>query len=127
VTAQSGVEFWIILERPTGDSLRMDKRLESDLYPRNSLGGYLKAITPDYSKSLFDVTTVAMVIGKHLGKDCLTVVEPSVVLGPDQDDRWKKVESPTNGFIVRDIDEQAMKADCFNTLNGKLSALPPKK
>jgi hypothetical protein len=125
VTAQSGVEFWIILEQPTGGSLRMDKRVESGLYPNNSLGGYLKAITPPASKSLFDVTTVAMVIGKHLGKDWLTLVEPSVVLGPDQGYRWKKVESPTNVYIVRDIDEQAMKADFFDTLNGKPTPLPP--
>mgnify|MGYP001036227237 FL=1 len=127
VVAQSGVEFWIILEWPTGASLVIDKRVESHLYPDNPLGRYLKAIVPERRKPLFDTTTVAMVIGRHLAKDWLTVVEPSVVLGPDQEYRWKKVESPTNVFIVRDIDEQAMKVDCFNTLNGKPSALPPKK
>jgi len=125
VTGHSDVEFWIILENPTGASLTMDKRVESDLYPNNPLGKYLEAITPARKKALFDLTAVSLVIGNHLGKDWLTLVEPSVVLGPDQGYRWKKVETPTNVYIVRDIDEQAMKADCFNTLNGKPTPLPP--
>ena len=127
VTGQSDVEFWIILENPTGASLTMDKRVESDLYPNNPLGKYLEAITPARKKALFDLTAVSLVIGNHLGKDWLTLVEPSVVLGPDQGYRWKKVETPTNVYIVRDIDEQAMKADFFNTLNGKPTDLPPKR
>jgi hypothetical protein len=53
-----------------------------------------------------------MVIGNHLEKPWLTLVEPSVVLGLDEQ-------------IIRDIDQDAMKADFFNTLNGKPTALPP--
>jgi len=34
---------------------------------------------------------------------------------------------PPNVFIIRDIDAEAMKADFFDTLNGKPTALPPKQ
>lgn len=125
VTAQSDVDFWIILEHPTGASITMDKRIESGLYPDNPLGEYIEAITPAREKALFDVATISMVIGNHLGKHWLTLVEPSVVLGPDQEYRWQKTEQPTNVHIIREIDAEAMKADFFNTLNGKPTALPP--
>jgi inosine-uridine nucleoside N-ribohydrolase len=129
VTGQSGVEFWIILENPTGASLAIDKRTELGLYPDNKLGKYLEAISNIYSteltKSLYDLTTISMVIGKHLGKPWLTLVEPSVVLGPDQEYRWQKVDSSTNVNIIREIDAEEMKADFFNTLNGKPTTLTP--
>jgi hypothetical protein len=125
VTAQSGLQFWIILEHPTGASITMDKRVESGLYPDHRLGQYLEAITPAHQKALFDVATISMVIGNHLGKAWLTSVEPSVVLGPDQEYRWQKVDQPTNIHIIRDIDQEAMKGDFFATLNGKPTALPP--
>ena len=125
VTAQSGLDFWIILENPTGASITMDKRAESDLYPDNRLGQYLEAITPAHEKALFDMATISMVIGNHLQKPWLTSVEPSVVLGPDKQYRWKKVDSPATVHIIRDIDQEAMKADFFHTLNGKPTALPP--
>ena len=125
VTAQSGLEFWIILENPTGASITMDKRVESGLYPDHRLGEYLEAITPAHQKALFDVATISMVIGNHLGKAWLTSVEPSVVLGPDQEYLWQKVDPPTNVCIIRDIDQEAMKGDFFATLNGKPTALPP--
>jgi hypothetical protein len=53
VTGQGDVEFWIILENPTGSSLRFEKRVESHLYPNNPLGEYLKKITPADSKALY--------------------------------------------------------------------------
>ncbi len=127
VTGQSDVDFWIILEHPTGASITMDKRVESELYPDSRLGQYLEAITPAREKALFDVATISMVIGNHLGKSWLTLVEPSVVLGPDQQYQWKQVESPTTVQIICDIDEEAMKVDFFNTLNGKPTALPPRR
>lgn len=127
VTAQSGLDFWIILEHPTGASIIMDKRVESGLYPDNRLGQYLEAITPNREKALFDVATISMVIGNHLGKTWLTTVEPSEVFGPDQQYRWKKVDAPSNVRIIRDIDEEAMKADFFNTFNGKPTELKPKR
>jgi hypothetical protein len=125
VTAQSGIDFLIILENPTGASITMDKRAESNLYPDNRLGQYLEAITPAHEKALFDMATVSMVIGNHLEKPWLTLVEPSVVLGLDEQYRWKQVDSPTTVQIIRDIDQDAMKADFLNTLNGKPTALPP--
>jgi len=129
VTGQSGVEFWILLENPTGASLALDKRTDLGLYPDNKLGDYLVAISNIWSKSttkaLYDVAVISMVIGNHLGLDWLTLVEPSAVLGPDQEYRWQKAEQPTNVQIIREIDHEAMKADFFNTLNGKPTALPP--
>jgi hypothetical protein len=129
VTGQSGVEFWILLENPTGASLSIDKRTEMDLYPNNPLGKYLVAVTNIWStetiKALYDLSTISMVIGKHLGKPWLTLVEPSVVLGPDQEYRWQKVDSAANVYIIREIDAKAMKADFFNTLNGKPTTLTP--
>jgi hypothetical protein len=80
---------------------------------------------PAREKALFDVATISMVIGAHLGKPWLTLVEPSVVLGPDEGYRWKRVDAPSTVRIIRDIDQEAMKADFFNILNGKPTALPP--
>lgn len=37
-----------------GGRIRMDKRREADLYPDNPLGRYLRTITPNRSKSLYD-------------------------------------------------------------------------
>ncbi|WP_114749703.1 nucleoside hydrolase [Pleomorphovibrio marinus] len=129
VTGQSGIEFWILLENPTGASLALDKRTDLGLYPKNKLGDYLVAISNIWStqpkKALYDVAVVSMVVGKHLGLDWLTSVEPSSVQGPDQEYRWQKVESSTDVYIIREIDAEAMKADFFNTLNGKPTELPP--
>jgi inosine-uridine nucleoside N-ribohydrolase len=133
VTAQSGLEFWILLEHPTGASITMDKNSDFGLYPDNRLGGYLAAIVGEYfkriapknQKPLFDLTTISMVIGEYLEKPWLTLVEPSEVLGPNQQYLWKKVDAPSNVRIIRDIDEEAMKTDFFNTLNGKPTELPP--
>jgi hypothetical protein len=127
VTAQGDVDFWIILENPVGSSITMDKSVESDLYPNNRLGRYLEMITPNRKKALYDLTAISLVIGKHLGEPWVTSVEPSVLLGPDQEYRWQKVDSPTNVYIIRDIDEEAMKTDFFNTLNGKPTELKPKR
>ncbi len=131
VTGQSGVEFWIMLENPTGASLALDKRTDLGLYPDNQLGDYLVAISNIWSrgptKALYDVAVISMVIGNHLGEPWLKLVEPSVVLGRDQEYRWQKVDSPTNVYIVRTIDAEAMKVDFFDTLNGKPTPLPPKR
>jgi inosine-uridine nucleoside N-ribohydrolase len=131
VTGQSGIDFWVILETPTGASLSLDKRTEMGRYPGNPLGKYLVAITRLWSdapvKELFDVAAISLVIGKHLGKPWLTSVEPSVVLGPDQDYRWQRVDSPTSVSVIRAIDVEAMKKDFFDTLNGKPTPLLPKR
>jgi len=133
VTAQSGLEFWILLEHPTGASITMDKDTDFGLYPDNRLGGYLTAIVDEYfkriapknQKPLFDLATISVVIGEYLEKLWLTLVEPSELLGPDQQYRYRKVDTPTSVRIIRDLDEEAMKTDFFNTLNGKPTELPP--
>jgi len=125
VTAQSDIDFWIVLENPTGASITMDKRVESTLYPGNPLGEYIEAITPAKEKALFDVATISTVIGNYLGADWLTLVEPSVVRGPDQEYRWEKVDYPTNVRVIREVDHESMKADFFDTLNGNPTELKP--
>ncbi len=117
VVAHSGIEFWALLESPTGASLRFDKRIEGDLYPNNVLGDYLKKITPPHNKSLFDVATIAMVIGERGNKGWLTRVEPSTILGPEKHYFWATPAGPTNLRVIRDIDEEAMKANFFKVLN----------
>ena len=125
VLSESGIEFWVILENPTGASICMDKRTEAHLYPDNALGNYLKMITPAHRKALFDISTVSMVISEHLNLDWLKETEPVKVLGPKQDFRWKRVEKPASVHIVRDVDEDAMKNDFFNTLNSRPRRLIP--
>jgi PKD domain-containing protein len=49
----------------------------------------------------------------------------AVVLGPDRQYRWEKTDVSTAVCIIRDIDEEAMKVDFFNTLRGRPTALPP--
>jgi hypothetical protein len=132
VTGQSGVEFWIILENPTGASIALDKSTEMSLYPDNRLGNYLVAIMNIWSteprKALYDLTAISLVIGKHLEKPWLKLVEPSVVLGPDQDYRWQKVDSHRNVvYIIREIDAEAMRKDFFDPLNQKPTPLLPKR
>jgi len=117
VVAESGIEFWVILESPTGASLRFDKRTEGSLYPKNPLGDYLKRITPAHNKSLFDVATISMVIGEQRHLNWLTEVEFAKVLGPDKNYFWDSTTEPANLRVVRDIDEESMKADFFHALN----------
>jgi chitodextrinase len=125
VIAQSGVEFLVMTENPAGDSLKIDRRVDGHLYPKNPLGDYLYKIAPDRNASWYDQSTVSAVIGIHLGKKWLTSVEPSTVLDRYQDYRWAKTDTPTNVHIIRTIDHAAMKKDFFDTLNGKPTALPP--
>jgi len=117
VVAHSGIKFWALLETLTGASLRFDKRLEGHLYPRNALGDYLKKITPAHNKSLFDVATIAMVIGEREHKPWLTRVEPCILLGPKEHYFWAPARGPTNLHVIRDINEDAMKANFFKVLN----------
>ncbi len=162
VTGQSDVEFWIIPARPTGVSLLIDKRFESDLYPDSPLGEYLKKITPAMVKALLDVKTISVVISNHVaeideietihattapipwhGRHWLKYVTNSEIHGPDQEYRfrdlvtprfrgrvqgeWQVLDSPTNVRIIHDVDEEAMKVDFFDTLNGRPTSLPPKQ
>jgi len=122
VVAESGIETWIILENPTSGRLRIDKRTESNLYPKDQLGAYLLQIIPAESKSLFDVTTLSMVIADHLKLPWITNFEPVTVAGPAGKYRWEKSES-SSVRLVRTIDHEAMKQDFFETLNGRPTPL----
>ena len=123
VIAESGIEFCTILEHPTGASLRFDKRTEGHLYPKNPLGEYLMKITPPHNKSLFDQTTISMIIAEQRDKDWVTETEYVHLLGPDKGYLWQHSDEPTNLRLVRDIDEEAMKADFFETLNNKTTTV----
>ena len=80
-------------------------------------------ICPPRNKSLYDITTVSMVISEHLSLNWLKEVEPVKVHGPAQEYRWEKTGEPASVHVVRDIDEDAMKRDFFNTLNGNPAKL----
>jgi hypothetical protein len=127
VTVQSGIEFLMILENPTGSSFKFDKRVEGHLYPDNPLGDYLKRITPAREKNLYDITVLSMVIGRHVGKHWLTKVEPSILLNREQGYEYRSTTEPTNLHIVWAVDGEAMKKDFFDTLNGRPTSLPPKR
>jgi hypothetical protein len=125
VTVQSGIEFLMILEHPTGSSFKFDKTVDGHLYPNNPLGDYLRKITPARPKNLYDITVLSMIIGRHLGKQWLTRVEPSILLDRDQGYEYRSTTEPTNLHIVWAVDGEAMKNDFFNTLNGRPTALAP--
>ncbi len=116
VAMSGGVAFLTILENPTGASLRFDKRHESNLYPNSPLGNYLKKITPNHPKALYDVTTVAMILGEWRGVRWLTEIEPVKVPRVENDYRWEHADGPTRNYVIRDIDQEAMKKDFFQTL-----------
>ena len=127
VVTQSGLQMWI-MPAPVGGRLRMDKRTESDLYPENPLGQYLREITPARSKSLFDPTCLAAIISERLGLGWVKEFEPVTVAGPDGGYRWTKTDDPTTVRVIRQIDQDAMKADVFGTMKGKptrLIGVPP--
>ncbi len=49
--------------------------------------------------------------------------EPVVVAGPKNNYRWTRTEEPTTVRVIRQIDQQAMKEDIFNTMKGKKQGL----
>jgi len=69
---------------------------------------------------------LSYVIAKHLEKPWLTRVEPSI-LHPQSPFRPERTTGPTNLDVVHEIDVPAMKKNFWDTLNGKPTALPPKK
>jgi hypothetical protein len=97
----------------------MDVRSEAHLYADNPLGWYLKKIVPRNSKSLYDPSCLAAVISLRLGLGWVKEVEPVTVAGPDGGYKWSKTDGPTTVRVLRQIDQEAMKEDIFNTLKGK--------
>lgn len=124
VVGRCGLETWI-MPAPVSGRIRMDKRAEGDLYPATPLGRYLREITPDRSKSLYDPSCLAAVIAFHQGLDWVQQTDPVAVGGPDVDYRWTVLEGASKVRVVREIDVLAMKRDIFDTLNGKPRRLRP--
>jgi hypothetical protein len=136
-TVEIGTEFVMFLERPTGVSIAFDEATDYDLYPSNPLGDYLKRMTTNYinrwrgepratPKGMYDLGVLSYVIGEHLGRPWLTRVEPSI-LHPQSPFKPERTTGPTNLDVVHEIDVPAMKKNFWDTLNGKPTALPPKK
>jgi hypothetical protein len=97
----------------------MDVRKEADLYADNPLGRYLAKIVPKHSKSLYDPSCLSAIISLRLGLGWLKEVEPVVVAGPEGGYRWTKSDKPTPCRVIRQIDQEAMKRDVFDTMKGK--------
>ncbi len=125
VMGQSGIDLKILLGDPTSLKLNIDKRIESDLYPNNDLGEYLKTIIPVFQwgsttvlKSIHDVCVPAMIISEHLGMGWVTKTEAIQISGPENEYKWQAADGPSSVQLIWDIDGKAMKTDLFNTLNG---------
>jgi len=122
VVAQSGLETWI-MPAPVGGRIRMDVRKEAGLYADNPLGRYLRKIVPRRNKSLYDPSCLAAIISLRLSLGWLKHVEPVTVAGPDQGYRWTRTDQPTTVRVIRQIDQEAMKRDLFDTLKGRPTRL----
>jgi PKD repeat protein len=118
VVAQSGVDLWIV-PAPVGARVRIDKRTESDRYANHPLGQYLEKITPARDKPLYDAATISAIIGMHLQANWVKEIEYVTQNGPDEGYTWVHTDTPTNIKIIREIDQEAMKTDLFNTLKGR--------
>lgn len=133
-SVESGVEFVMFLERPTGFSINFDPDTDVALYPNNPLGDYLKRRTLGYikkipigtHKGLYDLGVLSFVIGEHLRRPWLTKVEPSILLSQSPH-TLQSTAGPTNLSVVHEVDVAAMKKDFWDTLNGRPTPLPPKK
>ena len=123
VVAQSRLPFWVILERPTGASLKVDTRREAKLYPDNPLGRYLLSLTNPLvlrrqrPKSLYDVTAIGTVLALTRNLPWLLRIEPATLLGPDERFAWEPGPSDSPLRIIRDIDADAIKDHFFRVLH----------
>jgi inosine-uridine nucleoside N-ribohydrolase/chitodextrinase len=122
IVAQSGVEFWIMLE-PVAITLTWDRREMKDRYPKNPLGDYLYQISPDRNAGWYDLTGLAAVISKHANKEWFWNVEGVTAGDRYQDYRFASTTAPTSVRLIRNIDVDAMRNDIFETLNGRPTKL----
>ncbi|HUT33463.1 MAG TPA: PKD domain-containing protein [Planctomycetota bacterium] len=118
VVCQSGLETWI-MPAPVGGRIKMDVTKEADLYPANPLGDYLRKIVPKHSKSLYDPSCLSAIISMRLGLGWVKESEPVTVGGPKEGYRWTKTNEPTPVRVIRQIDQEAMKRDVFDTMKGR--------
>jgi len=122
VVGQSDVETWI-MPAPVGARVRIDKRTEADYYADNPLGRYLLKIVPAHNKPLFDPACLSAIISMQLKLGWVKESEPVLVSGPEKGYAWTKIARVSNVRVIRQIDQQAMKEDLFNTMKGKERAL----
>jgi len=122
VVAQSGLETWI-MPAPVGARVAIDKRTEGDLYAEHALGQYLKAIVPAGNKPLFDPSCLSAIISERLGLGWVRETEWVTVVGPEADYAWTRSEEPTAVRVIREIDQEAMKQDIFQTMKGSPAKL----
>ncbi len=122
VVAQSGVQCWI-MPAPVGARVAIDKQTEGDLYAAHPLGQYLKSIVPARPKALYDPSCLSAIIGERLGLGWVKRTEWVAVAGPESDYAWTPSEAPTSVRVIREIDQDAMKQDIFETMKGRATAL----
>ena len=122
VVAQSGIETWI-MPAPVGARVRIDKRTEAHYYADHPLGQYLKQITPAHNKPLFDPLCLSAVISLRLNLGWVKETEPVVVAGREEGYRWTRTQGAAAVRVIRQIDQQAMKEDIFNTMKGRKRGL----
>jgi chitodextrinase len=122
VVAHSGVETWIV-PAPVGARVAIDKRTEGHLYADHPLGQYLKQIVPAKHKALFDPSTLSAIITMRLDLGWIKAVENVTVAGPDRQYSWTRSDDPHAVHVIREIDQQAMQRDLFDTMKGKPTRL----
>ena len=128
VVAQSGLETWI-MPAPVGARVAVDKRTEGHLYAGHPLGRYLFDIMPARHKALYDPSCLSAIISERLGLGWVKETEWVTVAGPAEGYRWNKSASPTTVRVIRQIDQQAMQRDLFQTMKGqpaRLLGVPPR-
>jgi len=74
-------------------------------------------------KPLFDPSCLSAIISMRRGLGWVREVEAVTVAGRDGGFRWTKTDRPTTVRVIRQIDQQAMKADIFDTMKGKATRL----
>mgnify|MGYP003643957460 CR=1 FL=1 len=122
VIGQSGVPLWI-MPAPVGARVLIDKRTETDLYPKNPLGAYLEKITPSRNKPLYDPAVLSAIIDIHENLGWIKGVEYAILKGPEEKYRWETTTTKTPVTLIREIDAEAMKNDIFDSLKGNPTAL----
>ncbi|MBE0540042.1 MAG: PKD domain-containing protein [Verrucomicrobia bacterium] len=122
VVAQSGLETWI-MPAPVGARVAVDKRTEGNLYAEHPLGRYLFEIMPASHKALYDASCLSAIIGERLGLGWVKETEWVTVAGPGDGYRWTKSAAPTSVRVIRQIDQQAMQRDLFQTMKGQPTRL----
>jgi PKD repeat protein len=122
VVCHSGIETWI-MPAPVGARVAMDKRTEGRMYADHPLGQYLKSIMPARNKALYDASCLSSIISDHLGLGWVKKTEPVIVAGSENGYRWSRTEQPTPVQVIREIDQQAMQQDLFESMNGRPTRL----